>query len=216
MSLAVIGLVGWASGLGFGWLFTLGTANVVRSWMSPPTLLALGTGQVGILLGPRRPHHGDAGPHPRHRCDHHRNSGVLAAAGRVARPAAPRRWPRRRARRDRAAVPGGAALVPAVGDHPAGDLGDATRIPRHHDRAHADRRHLRTDGQRRPVRVVPDRRRDAGEPADRGHPHRDHLSPAAVAPAARRERHPARGVRTGPPAPPATPATKPDAYAESP
>ncbi len=48
---AVIALVGWASGLGFGWLFTLGTANVVRSWMSPPTLLALGTGQVGILLG---------------------------------------------------------------------------------------------------------------------------------------------------------------------
>ncbi len=51
VSLAVIALVGWASGLGFGWLFTLGTANVVRSWMSPPTLLALGTGQVGILLG---------------------------------------------------------------------------------------------------------------------------------------------------------------------
>ena len=45
------GLIGWASGLGFGWLFTLGTANVVRSWMSPPTLIALGTGQVGILLG---------------------------------------------------------------------------------------------------------------------------------------------------------------------
>jgi len=48
---AVMGLIGWASGLGFGWVFTLGTANVVRSWMSPPTLLALGTGQVGILLG---------------------------------------------------------------------------------------------------------------------------------------------------------------------
>ena len=44
-------IVGWASGLGFGWIYTLGTANVVRSWMSPPTLLALGTGQVGILLG---------------------------------------------------------------------------------------------------------------------------------------------------------------------
>jgi alpha-1,6-mannosyltransferase len=51
ISLAVMGLIGWASGLGFGWLSTLGTANVVRSWMSPPTLLALGTGQVGILLG---------------------------------------------------------------------------------------------------------------------------------------------------------------------
>ncbi len=51
LSLAVMTLIGWASGLGFGWVNTLGTANVVRSWMSPPTLLALGTGQVGILLG---------------------------------------------------------------------------------------------------------------------------------------------------------------------
>lgn len=51
VALAVMALIGWASGLGFGWLFTLGTANVVRSWMSPPTLVALGTGQVGILLG---------------------------------------------------------------------------------------------------------------------------------------------------------------------
>lgn len=51
VSLATMALIGWASGLGFGWLFTLGTANVVRSWMSPPTLLALATGQIGILLG---------------------------------------------------------------------------------------------------------------------------------------------------------------------
>lgn len=51
VSLAVMALIGWASSLGFGWVNTLGTANVVRSWMSPPTLLALGTGQVGILLG---------------------------------------------------------------------------------------------------------------------------------------------------------------------
>ena len=51
LALAVMAFVGWISGLGFGWIFTLGTANVVRSWMSPPTLLALATGQVGILLG---------------------------------------------------------------------------------------------------------------------------------------------------------------------
>ncbi|ETW23632.1 polyprenol phosphomannose-dependent alpha 1,6 mannosyltransferase MptB [Mycobacterium gastri] len=50
LSLSVMAIVGWVSGLGFGWVYTLGTANVVRSWMSPPTLLALGTGQVGILL----------------------------------------------------------------------------------------------------------------------------------------------------------------------
>jgi alpha-1,6-mannosyltransferase len=51
VSVAVMALIGWASSLGFGWVFTLGTANVVRSWMSLPTLLALGTGQIGILLG---------------------------------------------------------------------------------------------------------------------------------------------------------------------
>jgi alpha-1,6-mannosyltransferase len=51
LSLAVMAAVGWASRLGFGWIYTLGTANVVRSWMSPPTLIALGTGQAGILLG---------------------------------------------------------------------------------------------------------------------------------------------------------------------
>jgi alpha-1,6-mannosyltransferase len=51
LSLAVMAAIGWASRLGFGWIFTLGTANVVRSWLSPPTLIALGTGQVGILLG---------------------------------------------------------------------------------------------------------------------------------------------------------------------
>jgi alpha-1,6-mannosyltransferase len=51
LALAVMAAVGLASRLGFGWIYTLGTANVVRSWMSPPTLLALGTGQVGILLG---------------------------------------------------------------------------------------------------------------------------------------------------------------------
>ena len=48
LSVAVMALVGWASGLGFGWIYTLGTANVVRSWMSPPTLLALGTGRSGF------------------------------------------------------------------------------------------------------------------------------------------------------------------------
>lgn len=51
LAAVVMGAIGWASGLGFGWVYTLGTANVVRSWMSPPTLIALGTGQVGTLLG---------------------------------------------------------------------------------------------------------------------------------------------------------------------
>ncbi|EME17700.1 polyprenol phosphomannose-dependent alpha 1,6 mannosyltransferase MptB [Rhodococcus triatomae] len=49
----VILAVSLVSGLGFGWLSpdTLGTANEVRSWMSLPTLLGLGTGLVGVLLG---------------------------------------------------------------------------------------------------------------------------------------------------------------------
>jgi alpha-1,6-mannosyltransferase len=40
-----------ASGLGMGWINTLGTATAVRSWMSIPTLLGVGTGLAGVLLG---------------------------------------------------------------------------------------------------------------------------------------------------------------------
>ena len=167
VSVAVMAVIGWASGLGFGWLFTLGTANVVRSWMSPPTLLALGTGQVGILLGLGDHTTAVLGADPCHRCDPYRSARHLAAARRVARPAASGRRARRRARGDRAAVPRRPALVPAVGDHPAGGLGHPAGVPRHRDRAHPGRRHLRPDRQRRPVRAVPDRRGDAGERGDR-------------------------------------------------
>ncbi|WP_207390552.1 polyprenol phosphomannose-dependent alpha 1,6 mannosyltransferase MptB [Rhodococcus sp. ABRD24] len=43
--------VSGASGLGMGWTQTLSTATEVRSWMSIPTLLGLGTGLAGVLLG---------------------------------------------------------------------------------------------------------------------------------------------------------------------
>src|SRR5690606_40441806 len=43
--------VSWGSGLGLGWTQTLGTATEVRSWMSIPTLLGMGTGLGGVLLG---------------------------------------------------------------------------------------------------------------------------------------------------------------------
>ncbi|WP_280262517.1 polyprenol phosphomannose-dependent alpha 1,6 mannosyltransferase MptB [Nocardia wallacei] len=43
--------VAYASGLGFGWTHTLGTANAVRSWMSLPTALGIVTGFGGVLLG---------------------------------------------------------------------------------------------------------------------------------------------------------------------
>ncbi len=44
-------VLGVASGLGFGWTATLGTANVIRSWMSLSTDLGQLAGQVGILAG---------------------------------------------------------------------------------------------------------------------------------------------------------------------
>lgn len=52
-AIAVAGqaFVAWATGLGFGWIDTLGTASEVRSWMSLTTLLGMGTGGVGMLLG---------------------------------------------------------------------------------------------------------------------------------------------------------------------
>jgi alpha-1,6-mannosyltransferase len=48
---AVFVALGVGSGLGFGWTRTLGTANVIRSWMSLSTDLGQLSGQVGILLG---------------------------------------------------------------------------------------------------------------------------------------------------------------------
>lgn len=51
IAVAVQVAVSLGSGLGFGWINTLGTAGVVRSWMSIPTILGLGTGFVGVLLG---------------------------------------------------------------------------------------------------------------------------------------------------------------------
>ncbi|WP_345342022.1 polyprenol phosphomannose-dependent alpha 1,6 mannosyltransferase MptB [Rhodococcus olei] len=53
VTVVVVFAVSLLSGLGFGWLNpdTLGTANEVRSWMSLPTLLGLGTGLAGVLLG---------------------------------------------------------------------------------------------------------------------------------------------------------------------
>ena len=51
VAVVVLGTLGLASGLGFGWTRTLGTANVIRSWMSLSTDLGQLSGQVGILLG---------------------------------------------------------------------------------------------------------------------------------------------------------------------
>ena len=186
VSVAVMALIGWASGLGFGWLFTLGTANVVRSWMSLPTLLALGTGQVGILLG--------LGDHTTAVLGLTRAIGVFIIAIVVtwlllvgaARSTASGRRARRRAGRDGAAVPGGSAVVPAVGGHPAGGVGHPAR-----DSARTTIAVTLVVGIFGPTAngdrftAVPDSPRDRGEHRDRAAPHRDDLLPAAVAQAAR-------------------------------
>jgi alpha-1,6-mannosyltransferase len=49
--LGVLAIICFGSGLGFGWVFTLNTANVVKSWMAPMTALGFGAGGLGLLLG---------------------------------------------------------------------------------------------------------------------------------------------------------------------
>ena len=51
VAVAVFVVLGVGSGLGFGWTGTLGTANVIRSWMSLATDLGQLSGQIGILAG---------------------------------------------------------------------------------------------------------------------------------------------------------------------
>jgi alpha-1,6-mannosyltransferase len=51
VAVGVFVVLGVGSGLGFGWTRTLGTANVIRSWMSLSTDLGQLSGQVGILAG---------------------------------------------------------------------------------------------------------------------------------------------------------------------
>ncbi len=51
IALIVMLIISTISGLGFGWIHTLGTANAVRSWMSLPTSVGVVTGFGGVLLG---------------------------------------------------------------------------------------------------------------------------------------------------------------------
>ncbi|MCH5643488.1 MULTISPECIES: polyprenol phosphomannose-dependent alpha 1,6 mannosyltransferase MptB [unclassified Gordonia (in: high G+C Gram-positive bacteria)] len=44
-------VIGFGTGLGFGWTGTLSTGAIVRSWMSMPTLLSVTTGRIGVNLG---------------------------------------------------------------------------------------------------------------------------------------------------------------------
>jgi alpha-1,6-mannosyltransferase len=51
VAVAVYAAIGFGTGLGFGWVFTQGTANTIRSWMSLSTDLGQLSGQIGILAG---------------------------------------------------------------------------------------------------------------------------------------------------------------------
>ena len=186
VSVAVMALIGWASGLGFGWLFTLGTANVVRSWMSLPTLLALGTGQVGILLG--------LGDHTTAVLGLTRGIGVVIIAIVVT-------WLLLAVFRGRLHPVGGLGvalgatvlLFPVVQPWyvlwaviPLAAWATRRSLPQHHHRRHPRGRHLRPDRQRRPLHRLPDTPRDRSEHGDRADVDRNDVLPAAVAQAARK------------------------------
>ena len=47
--LAVFGVLSWVAGVGLGWVASLGTPGTVRTWLSPPTAIAL---LIGRLLDP--------------------------------------------------------------------------------------------------------------------------------------------------------------------
>jgi len=51
VAVAIFAGLGYGTGLGFGWTQTLGTANLIRSWMSLSTDLGQLSGQLGILAG---------------------------------------------------------------------------------------------------------------------------------------------------------------------
>jgi alpha-1,6-mannosyltransferase len=51
VAVGVYVVIGFGTGLGFGWVHTQGTANEIRSWMSLSTDLGQLAGQVGILAG---------------------------------------------------------------------------------------------------------------------------------------------------------------------
>jgi alpha-1,6-mannosyltransferase len=51
IAVAVYLVIGFGTGLGFGWVATQGTANSIRSWMSLSTDLGQLSGQLGVLAG---------------------------------------------------------------------------------------------------------------------------------------------------------------------
>ena len=208
-SLAVMALVGWAKA-GLRLAVHPGHSQWC-SWMSPPALLALGTGQVGIQLKAGRPT--TAVPLTR-------AIGVLIIAVTVT-------WLLLAVFRGRLHPVGGLkvrwaprcyfsvvqpwyllwAIIPLAAW--------ATRpgIPDRGNRRKPHRRHLRTHCQRRPVRHLPDRGRHLGQRPDRD---RDRRADAQHAAVARIPNNEPDAANTGSSSEAPTPTAPPGAYAESP
>ena len=207
---AVFVVLGVGTGLGFGWTRTLGTANVIRSWMSLATDLGQLSGSGRDPRRPRRPHRHGAHDHPRARRAPRRAAVPAAAAARAARPARPGDRAGRRPGGGRAARTGGAPLVPAVGGDPAGrDARHAAAPARRPGGVGPARGHAAPDGFRLRVPVVP---AAAGDPRRDPHPGGRAAGRAAGAacvrvarsrdrPGRRRARDPRRAPLVVPPAP---------------
>lgn len=51
ISLVILGLFGWLTGTGIGWINALSTPGAVRTWLSPPTAVGMNVGNFGEFFG---------------------------------------------------------------------------------------------------------------------------------------------------------------------
>lgn len=51
IAVLILGLFGWLTGTGFGWINALSTPGAVRTWLSPPTAVGMNVGSVGEIFG---------------------------------------------------------------------------------------------------------------------------------------------------------------------
>ena len=148
VSFAVMALIGWASGLGIRLALHAGHRQRRPQLDVAAHVVGAGDGTGRHLARLGRSHDGGARPDPCDRCVHHRDHRDVPSARGSAWPIASGGRARRRARHDGAALPGGSAVVRAVGRDPARGVGHPAGVSHHDHRRHARSRHLRPDGQR--------------------------------------------------------------------